>query len=265
MVILYIDVLFAINFSMDFISLFLTNLILRKKVYKARMLISSLLGALYGALELLISTDIITGLIYNIIISALMCLIAFKYDSLVRFLASLTLFWGASASLGGIISVLYNFINKIFYEFISEYSYNQVYSGVRFFIVASLSILCALIINKLILKKREYMEVKIEIKYKDNKFNLIGLCDTGNLLKEPISGRNVILISKNSLLGNMIENEKEFKKRYIPYKTVNSQGIIKGIIPDSIKLNNKEVTAIIAPVENDMFSGEEALVPSSLL
>jgi stage II sporulation protein GA (sporulation sigma-E factor processing peptidase) len=262
---LYIDVLFAINFSMDFISLYITSLILKKRLYKTRILISSLIGGLYGALELLISTNAVIGLIINISISAIMCIIAFKYEKFIRFLASLVLFWGASASLGGIMSLLYNFINKMFYEFISEYSYNEVYSGVRFFIVASLSILCALVFNKIYLSKKEIKEVTIEIEHNKEKFSFLGICDSGNLLKEPISGKSVILISKNSLLGGIIEKDQEIKKRYIPYKAVNSEGIIKGIVPDKIKINNNEVTAIIAPVENNMFSGAEALVPTSLL
>ena len=119
----------------------------------------------------------------------------------------------------------------MFYEFISEYSYNEVYSGVRFFIVASLSILCALIFNKIYLNKKEIKEVTIEIEHNKEKFSFLGICDTGNLLKEPISGKSVILISKNSLLGIIIEKEQEIKKRYVPYKAVNSEGIIKGIEP----------------------------------
>ncbi|MBR2025089.1 MAG: sigma-E processing peptidase SpoIIGA, partial [Clostridia bacterium] len=68
------------------------------------------------------------------------------------------------------------------------------------------------------------------IEFKGEVFKLNGLCDSGNLLKEPISGKNVILISKNTKLGQIIEKEQEIKKRYVPYNVVNGEGVLKGII-----------------------------------
>ncbi len=262
---LYIDVLFAINFSMDFLSLYLTSIILHKRLYKSRMLISALIGGLYGAIELLLSNGVIEGAIINLAISALMCLIAFKFNSFGRFFMSLILFWGASASLGGIMSLIYNFINKIFYEFIEEYSYTEIYSGARFFIIVSISLLIAVIVSRIYLSKKEIKEISVEIEYKSEKYTIKGICDSGNLLKEPISGKCVILVSQYSDLGKLIDNEQEIKKKYIPYNVVNGEGILKGIVPDKIVINNNEVIAIVAPIENKNLGEFDAIVPSSLL
>ena len=58
--ILYADVLFAINFCMDFVAIFLCNMILRRRLKKARILIASIIGGLYGVIGVLISMDLLT-------------------------------------------------------------------------------------------------------------------------------------------------------------------------------------------------------------
>ena len=97
---LYVDVLFAINFSMDFLSLYLSGIILHKKFYKIRLLISSTLGGLYGVIGLLFEFNIFLSTVISIFISALMCQIAFKQNKITSFIALIVLFWGTSASLG---------------------------------------------------------------------------------------------------------------------------------------------------------------------
>ena len=74
----YIDVLFAINFSMDFLALFLTNLILFKKIHKVRILIASLIGGLYGTLEFFVDLNFMWTIVTNIAVTFLMCTIAFE-------------------------------------------------------------------------------------------------------------------------------------------------------------------------------------------
>lgn len=262
---LYVDVLFAINFSMDFLSLYLSGIILHKKFYKIRLLISSTLGGLYGVIGLLFDFNIFLSTVISIFISALMCQIAFKQNKITSFISLIVLFWGTSASLGGIMSLIYGFINKIFYEYIESYSYTEIYSGARFLIIVSLSLLFALTVSKMFSSKLKTKVAEVKIEYKNSIYNLKGICDSGNLLKEPLSGKSVILVVRFSQFGKVIENEKEFKKRYIPYSTVNGEGILKGIVPDKVFVNNNEVTAIIAPIEQKIHDDFEAIVPSSLI
>ena len=49
--ILYADVLFAINFSMDFLALFICSIVLHKKLSKNRIIIASILGAFFGVFD----------------------------------------------------------------------------------------------------------------------------------------------------------------------------------------------------------------------
>lgn len=81
---------------------------------------------------------------------------------------------------------------------------------------------------------------------------LRAMIDTGNYLKEPISGRSVALIGKNA--AGKLEKLK-CKERYalIPFHSVGSRnGLLEGMRTDSIYYRGNEVrNAVIAFYEND--------------
>ena len=262
---LYVDVLFAINFSMDFLSLFITMKILHKKVYKARTLISSTLGGLYGVCEMLIQTSFVISVIVNVAVSVLMCLIAFTEKKIGKLTIEIIVLWGCSATLGGTMSILYVFLNRLMSDYIKNYSYDVVFGGARFFIIAALSVIIALLFSKIFSQKATVMEAEIKILFKNSSYVFKGLCDSGNVLKEPITGRSVILVSASSKIGRAISEEHEMKKRYIPYVGVGSTGMLKGIIPQKILINDSEKSAVVAPIENINFAGYDALIPASLI
>ena len=105
----------------------------------------------------------------------------------------------------------------------------------------------------------------MKVMMKNKSYHLKGLCDSGNVLFEPITGKSVILVSSVSDIGKMIELESDIKKRYIPFCSVDKKGMLRGIVPDKLLINNSEISAIIAPAENKSFNGFDALVPLSLV
>ena len=165
------------------------------------------------------------------------------------------------------MSLIFSVFNKIFYEYLLE---NQIinsssYNGTRFFIIMLIGIVISILFSKLYTSKKDVKETMLEIIINDNKYVLTGLCDSGNLITEPLSGKSVILVCKNTKLGEEIEKTDELKKRYIPYNALDSSGILKGIIPKIVKVNENEIDAIIAPIDKNDFAGYEALVPTALL
>ena len=73
-----------------------------------------------------------------------------------------------------------------------------------------------------------------------------------------------MLVSAATPIGKEIESIEDIYKRYIPFKDVNGEGILKGIIPKKIEINNVSVDAVIAAVENSDFGGCDALISSEL-
>jgi sigma-E processing peptidase SpoIIGA len=253
---------------MDFLALFITIRIMHKKIYKIRILISALLGGAYSIFEILITiNNPIVNITINILVSLIMCLITFKEKKIGRLLVIYMLFWGASALMGGVMSLMFSAFNKLFYQYIVDLDIvnSSSYNGTRFIVIMLISIIVSILLSKIYTNKKDIKNAEIKIWLNDNTYKLTGLCDSGNLLVEPLSGRSVVLISSFTKLGKEVENQPEYKKRYIPFSGVDSKGLLKGIIPTKIIINDNEVDALIATTNEKDYSGFDALVPSALL
>ena len=261
----YVDVLFLINFSMDFVSLFLCVSIFRKKLHKGGILLSSAIGGIYAVFDILLDLNQILKIIICVLVSVIMCLIAFKERTLKGFFTMLAMYWAVNMALGGIMSLLYSYANRILSEIISEFSYENTYNGARFFIIAALSTIISVVFGRIFTAKKDIKSVRFVVTVDKTEYELSGLCDSGNMLTEPLSGRAVILVTENSSLGKKIISLPEIYKRYIPYNDVSGSGIIRGIIPENIKINQNTPSAVVATISKRDFAGYDAIVPISIV
>ena len=102
---------------------------------------------------------------------------------------------------------------------------------------------------------------------------LKGLIDSGNDLKEPITGRPVSIVNREK--GRQMTSEmKDAASRYtlVPYRAVGvSHGMLEGFRTDAIRFGDGRVIkgAVIALCDEDHFCGREdemeILLPASLL
>ncbi len=262
---LYADVLFAINFSMDFLSLFICSIILHKKIGRKRIIFASMLGAFYGVIDVIFSKSQIVSILLCVVVSIIMCIIVFYEKSIKRMLLTFVMYWGVSAGLGGIMSLMYSALNKILYDIIKDYPQKSAYNGARFFIIASITAVVSIIVSRIFTKKKDVKAIEVKIKYDSVEYKLQGLCDSGNLLVEPLSLKPVILVSDDSKMGRIIASKDDKFKRYIPFKDVSGNGILKGVIPEKIYVGDNLVDAVVTPIENKSFAGYQALIPASLV
>ena len=76
---------------------------------------------------------------------------------------------------------------------------------------------------------------KVIITLKNNQeINLTGFIDSGNKLKDPITGKYIILVNKNLIDG--IYNIRS--PMYVPIKTVNQKSLLECISIKNIKIDN---------------------------
>ena len=122
-----------------------------------------------------------------------------------------------------------------------------------------------MVFSKILSSKKEEKSADIKVTLRNEAHKLIGLSDTGNLLKDPLSGKHVILVSENCALGKEITRTEDIYKRYIPYRDVSGEGVLKGILPKEILINDVQVSAIVATTKAKSFDGYDALIPSALL
>lgn len=263
--ILYADILFAINFSMDFLSLFLCSIFLHLRVRKPNIIVASFVGAFYSILQMLVNLNGILTVFFSAFFAVIMIIIAFPQKKLRQIVLQSAMYIFVSCVLGGVMSLLYSLMNSVLSSFISNYSYESAYEAGRLWIIISLTAIISVVFSRILTSKKEVKTAEIKVLIKETKYELTGLTDSGNLLKDPLSGKSVILVNEESELGKRIIKIEDIYKKYIPYRDVSGEGILKGVIPDEIFINEVQVTAVVATVKTNGFGGYDALIPNALI
>ena len=101
---IYGDVLFLINFSMDFLSLYIAGKIMHFKMSAWRVILGASVGAVYGVCSLLFDLGALFNNVITVLVMVMMCAIAFRFGSFRNFAATAALFCGISMLIGGIMT-----------------------------------------------------------------------------------------------------------------------------------------------------------------
>ncbi len=284
----YIDLFFLINFSMDFLGLFLATRLLGRSGSILRLVLASIFGGLYSCITLIFSLQ--TSLL-SLAIDALACLmmafIAVFKRKAPRGVISFALVYGAvSILLGGAMTALFYLFNRL--------GLDKVFSGVEaesdgisvyiFVIFAALSGGATLLGGRFFRRRALRQGGVIEIEYRGRRVSLTCICDSGNLLREPISQRPCILVELDSLSGllsdsilrciksgtlDKIPPTEASRIRMIPASGAVGRSLLIGFRPDRILLDMGKgatyVDAYLAITEAKISAnGARALIPSEL-
>lgn len=250
---IYIDVVLIENLIMNYIILLATGLILKIKIKHIRLIIGSLLGAIYTIIGYMGILKIYSSFILKIILSIMIVYIAYYPQTLKKMWKELLFFYLTSFVFGGVAFSLIYIVKpqEIIMKnglFLGTYPLKTVILGA---IVAFVIIITAFkIIKSKISKKYLICEITVEIEGK--KIITKALIDTGNMLKEPITNTPVVVI-EHTLLYDVIPKEilnhleeiiggdfkeipEEIKNKYvsklklIPYSSLGKQnGMLLGI------------------------------------
>ena len=229
--IIYLDIIFLENLCMNYIILFATGYIMKLKFKQIRIILSSILGSLYAIYIYMQNFLIFSNIIVKIFLSIVMILIAFKPKNLKQFLKEIVLFYLISFVFGGCAIFLLYFIKpqNVFIRngvFVGKYSIKVVFlGGIIGFIITQIAFK---LVKGKINKKDIYVNLRIFLN--NNKVDLRAIMDTGNMLKDPISGVPVIVVCKSKLY-------KLFPKDILD----NLENIISGKLSEDIFINNEEI------------------------
>ncbi len=282
----YVDLYFIINFAMDFLCFFLTARLLSIRESLARTLVASAIGALYACISLFLGLKGMLSLSVDIGACVFMSAIAFyRKHELRRLPANALVYTAVSIVLGGFMTALFSLFNRIGLDRLlgSEQDADGI-SVWLFALLALISGLAAMLGGRFFKKKSLRTECRLRI-YKGKKnVELKALCDSGNLLHDPISARPCIIVELDSMRDLLtrrtvrtiesggvtaFEGEDAERVRIVPVHTVSGDGIMYAFRLDRIELDFGggwcEVDALAAvstvPINAD---GASALVPSEL-
>jgi stage II sporulation protein GA (sporulation sigma-E factor processing peptidase) len=250
---------------MNYIILFATYVIIKPKTKhpQIRMILSSLLGSIYAIIVYLNILSIYTNLLAKITLSVVMVYIAFAPPNVKQLLKQILIFYLVSFIFGGCTFALIYFLKPENVEmkngvFVGMYPIRVgLIAGVIAFIITQI----AFKINKSKLNNKNTF-IEIELYNKNKMTKARALLDSGNMLKEPISQKPVIVVEKTTLskiipeeVLNYIEkivggddqekNEMQeylSKIRMVPFMSLGKEnGMLIGIRLDKIKINTEDI------------------------
>lgn len=244
---MYIDIIFFENILMNYIILYATGFLQKRKMTNLRLIISSTAGAIYAIIAYMNIIPIYSTLFMKILLSIIMIYIAFKPQQLKTMFKELILFYFTSFVIGGCAFALLYMISPQSIQFsngvlVGTYPMKiTIIAGIIGFIIIQYSFS----INKRYMKIKDLL-CDIEVIIKGKSVKIKGYIDSGNTLKDPLTNKPVIIVEQNKLeeiIGKDFfkGGDENFKIRFIPFKSIGKQnGMLTGIQPDLIYINHNE-------------------------
>lgn len=235
---MYLDLVVMLNFAVDFLLLMGTNSLAGFPKAPGRSAAAAAVGGIYGGVCLLPSFRFLGGTVWRIVFLGIMAVIAFGWNrSAVR---RGILFVFLSMALGGIALGIGN-------------------GGALALIgaAAGVALLCAVGFQGKA-GSQKYSTVELQLKGKSRR--MTALHDTGNTLKDPVTGRQVLVVGADAardLLGltpqqlaSPVQTMAEAKVpglRLIPYRAVgNPCGMLLAMKMDEVRIDGVRKDMIVA-------------------
>lgn len=245
---IYLDLVLILNFLVDFLLLLGTNRLSGFPLGGSRCACAALLGSVYSGACLLPGFRFLGNLLWRVISLGLMGTVAFGWGrGAVKRTAVFVLL---SMALGGLaVSLGRNDFGAL--------------------VLAALLCLglCRVCFGNTV-GSREY--VPLTITYRDRTASLVALRDSGNTLRDPITGEQVMVVSGE--VGQRLTGltEEQLKHpletlaqrpvpglRLIPYRAVGqSGGFLLGLRMEQVKVGNQLTGAVVAFAAEDFGRGE---------
>ena len=263
---IYLDIVLIENLIMNSIIIYATAIIMKLKIKHLNILLSSIIGAIYSIMTYISNLKIYSNIFVKIILSIIMVYIAYKPQSLKILLKQILIFYLTSFLFGGVAFALIYVVKpqEILMKnglFLGTYPLKTVFLSA---IIASvIGIFRFKLVKNKISKKDMYCQVIIKLNNKE--IETTAMVDTGNLLKDPITGNPVIVVESSLLekilpmelilnldkiIGGEFENVTEEirntyinKLKLIPYTSLGKQnGMLIGIKADEVKIVKEDET-----------------------
>lgn len=279
MQVVYADVLFAVNFAMDFLALYLTGRFLRRESAPIRLLAAAGLGGAYGVAALFLEGYPPVGALIHLAVSLLLCYVAYGMP----ILGTTALFYGISCLLGGAMTALWTGINRLRGKTPGLSPEPEIGSDTRISAVwlAVLALLCgvgACVTAGIARRRRMAEEADYQLFFQDTRLRGRGIVDSANFLTEPMSGYPVIVLPcaegkkllPSSLYAACTENalraipalppDYARRVRLVPMVSAGGSCILAVVKPDRC-----EVDGVACPVFVAMRDVPRAMIPGDLV
>lgn len=277
---MYIEYYIIENLLINYIIISCTSILTKRYNPKMKKLLGAFLGTLYSVAYIYKDLDILFTLPFKILIMTFITLISFTYKSKKDYINIALVFYMVNVFISG---------STFFIIYFTGIDHMKI----SFFIIC-VYISCELLkyiykdINTL--RHIKYLKKTITINLLGKSCSCEALLDSGNLLKDPMSNNDVIIIKSNILqdiipdylinysyrdidiikaeeIMNLLDYDISKKVRIIPYKHAGSDkgNIILGIKADYIEVDNVKICNIVLGISNFNDDNYGAILNPSIL
>lgn len=249
----YIDILMLLNFGVDLLLLLGTNRLSGRPPGIRKAIPAAIFGGLYAGICVLPGFAFLGNTLWRVVSLAIMSGIAFGWNQ--GAIQRGVLFVFLSMALGGIVLTLGK--------------------GGLWSVLLSAGILGSLCLLGFRGKVGKTEYVAVNIRHGGKTVSMTALLDTGNTLKDPVTGLRVLIADSRAAMELLqlqaselldpigtISRGKQMGLRLIPYSAVGQPaGMLLGLKVDELRIDGKEVNQIVAFAPNmiGQGSGYEAL------
>lgn len=243
----YLDLVILLNFLVDWLLLMGTNRIVGYPPGGKRTALAAVFGAGYAAVCMMPGFGFLGNIIWRIVSLGAMAAIAYG--------------WNASTLRRGLIFVLLSMALGGLALGMGKGGFSSIV-----FAAAGLVGICALGFRT---PPGMQKYQPIEILWQGKKYSVTALVDTGNTLRDPITGELVTVLGAD--MGEKMGIPSELLKdpvgtlmggklpgaRLIPYRAVGQPGgMLLGLKMEQVRLNNRSISPIVAIARENIGAGE---------
>lgn len=239
----YIDVLWVVNFMLDYLLLWLTAVFTKAYYRQWRVCAGAAAGATYAVGIFFAPLAFLYGLAGKLLLSALMVWIALGFRTPKRYLRVLCVFYACSFSLSGACIALFTFTN-LAARVGGIWSNGVFYINLPLFVLLLSAVLVYAILRTafFFMQKRQLRGSLIKtlfVIHNGRIAKLRALLDTGNTVREPSSGCGVVLAEWDKIKHLFEDEITGTPFTAIPYSTIGGGGTLLGFRPDELYLSER--------------------------
>jgi len=280
------DLLFFVNFCMDFQCLFITAKLLHRPFSLWRAALFSSFGAFYAVMALFIHVPGAVAFLTDCTVCFLMCVGTFaeKRCNMVSVFLPFLVYFGVSFAVGGAMSSMGALLARL--DLPVATTGGEV-STATFFFLAAIGGVSTFLWGRVSRRRAGQTRAILRVGIGERAVTLPAMVDTANLLTDPVSGRPVVIVARGAVddllspslaralaggAGAMgaLQGEEARRVRLLVAGSVTGQGLLTALVPDWARLDigrgEVAVELLIAPAPLRVgFDECQALLPAELL
>lgn len=246
--VVYADILVILNLIVDYFLLSAAAAILHVKLPVLRQLGGAAAGAVSSLYIFAPNFGIFIDVLFRAAVCAVMVLCAFGFRSTKRFLRAVGVLFLVTCGFGGVMTAVWSLFKPDGMTVVNSVVYFNISPAVLIG-VSVITYLLFMLLYAIFSATSELAErCEITVTAGENSINMEGIVDTGNSVKDYLSGSEVIIADSEfvkALLGSdSPESDIRLKSRYriLPLNTVSGGGTLDGFRCDSAVISDGEHT-----------------------